>query len=150
MTYWLHGAIPLPELSGLLEKLIVSQVVKIFLLSLFGRRMLCAVATTARHLSLALTRQIHSTLVVAIHFKIILLYTRVCYKWSFSFRVSVPAICVHLFSVLAFHMPCPSYPPLLYYSIFWKRNWYAKILGFNMYIKGKVFLLQARFGPEGG
>ena len=43
----------LPEFSGLLEKLIVSQVVKIFLLSLYGTRMLCTVATTSRHLSLA-------------------------------------------------------------------------------------------------
>lgn len=86
MAYWLHGAILLPDFSVLLEKLIISQVVKIFLLSLYGTRMLCTVSTRARHLSLAWTRRIQSTLFVAIHFKIIFPYTPVCYKLSPSFR----------------------------------------------------------------
>ena len=86
MAYWLDGAIPLPEFSGLLEKLIVSQVVRIFLLSFYGTRIFRTLSTRVRHMSLAWTRRIHSTLFVEIHFKIILAYTPVCYKWSPSFR----------------------------------------------------------------
>lgn len=106
MAYWLHGAIPLPGFSGILEKLIVSQIVKVFLLSLNGTRMFCTVSTRARHLSLAWTRRICSTLFIEIHFKIILPYTPVCYKWSPSFRFPYQK-CVFIY-FLSLRATCPA------------------------------------------
>ena len=116
MAYWLLGAIPLPELSGLLEKLIVPQVVKIFLLSLYGTRMFCTVSTRAPRLSLAWTRRIHSKLLVEMHFKIILPYTPVWYKWSPSFRF--PYQNSVFISFLSLRATCPALL-ILRYCITW-------------------------------
>jgi hypothetical protein len=104
MTFRPQGAIPFPDFSGLREKRIVPQVVKIFLLSLYGKWMFCTVSTKARHFSLAWTRRIHSTLFIEIRLKIILPY--VCYKWSPSLRFPYQnSVFIYFFSLRA---TCPA------------------------------------------